>query len=231
MASVQQLERDGAHQAVAREHGDRVVRLVRAAASGDQDAWEALVAEFGILVLRAARAHGLSEADAADVAQTTWLRLVEHLGRIHDPERVGAWLTTTAYRESMRVVRRARRQIVTDHLPEVTADDDTAQRLVTQERHAAVRVAFRRLRARDRALLGLLVADSALSYEQIGRILHMPVGSIGPTRARSLTRLRREAAFVGLTTERIAAGRSHEPARLAARHHPPPRSAAAGHTA
>jgi RNA polymerase sigma factor (sigma-70 family) len=171
--------------------------LVRAALGGDQDAWAALVAEFGAVVLGVARANRLSEADVADVAQTTWLRLVEHLGRIEDPERVGGWLATTAWRESARVLRGARLQIVTDHVPEAPGEDDVTQRLETAERHAAVRKAFRALRPRDRALLGLLVADPPPSYEQIGAILQMPVGSIGPTRARSLRRLSREAAFVG----------------------------------
>jgi RNA polymerase sigma factor (sigma-70 family) len=198
VATVTGPERDGRHDAGANEQGGRVAMLVRAAASGDQDAWEGLVAEFSALVLKVARAHRLSEADVADVAQTTWLRLIEHLDRIHDPERIGAWLATTAWRESARVLSRARQQIVTDQVPEPGTEDDVAQRLLTAESHAAVREAFRRLRTRDQALLGLLVADPAPSYEQIGQILHMPVGSIGPTRARSLSRLRREAALVGL---------------------------------
>lgn len=188
--------------AVSAHRGSRIAMLVRAAANGNQHAWEGLVNEFSPLVLGVARAHRLSEADASDVAQTTWLRLVEHLGRIEDPDRVGGWLATTAWRESTRVQRRARKQIVTDQVPEPTAEEDVEQRLVTAERDAAMRAAFQRLRGRDQALLRLLVSDPAPSYEQIGEILQMPVGSIGPTRARSLTRLRREAALVGLTQER-----------------------------
>jgi RNA polymerase sigma factor (sigma-70 family) len=153
-------------------------------------------------VLGVARAYRLSEADVADVAQTTWLRLVEHLDGIQDPERIGGWLATTAWRESMRVQRRAKQQIVTDQVPEPVGDDDVAQRMVTDERNAAVREAFQRLRTRDQALLRLLVSDPPPSYEQIGAILQMPIGSIGPTRARSLNRLRHEAALVGLTQER-----------------------------
>jgi RNA polymerase sigma factor (sigma-70 family) len=182
--------------------GSRISMLVRAAASGNQGAWEGLVNEFSPLVLGVARAHRLSEADASDVAQTTWLRLVEHLERIEDPDRVCGWLATTAWRESVRVLRRASKQIVTEQVPEPTAEEDVAQTIVTAERDAAMREAFHRLRGRDQALLRLLVADPAPSYEQIGEILQMPVGSIGPTRARSLTRLRREAARVGLTQER-----------------------------
>jgi RNA polymerase sigma factor (sigma-70 family) len=190
-----------AREAAVRRRGGRVTLLVGAAAGGDQYAWEGLVTEFTPLVLGVARTHRLNDADAADVVQTTWLRLVERYGQIHDPERIGAWLATTAARESARVLRRAKRQIVTDQLPEASADDDVDQWLATQERNAAVRTAFRRLRKSDQALLSLLVAEPAPSYEQIGQILEIPVGSIGPTRARSLTRLRREAALAGLTAD------------------------------
>ena len=85
--------------------------LVRAAAAGDQRAWEALVGRFGGLVWSVARAHGLSRADAADVSQTAWLRLVEHLHRLRDPERVGTWLASTARHEALRILRRGRRQV------------------------------------------------------------------------------------------------------------------------
>src|SRR3954468_5004445 len=86
-----------------------LVELVHAAADGDQEAWDALVDRFAGLVWSIARAHRLSAADAADVSQTTWLRLVEHLGRIRDPERVGAWLAATARHEGLRVIRPPRR--------------------------------------------------------------------------------------------------------------------------
>src|SRR4051795_2193299 len=86
-----------------------LTELVLSAAEGDQAAWDALVDRFAGLVWSIARAHRLSAADAADVSQTTWLRLVEHLGRIRDPERVGAWLAATARNESLRPLRRAQR--------------------------------------------------------------------------------------------------------------------------
>src|ERR1700749_1900225 len=71
---------------------DRVAQLVHAAANADQRAWNALVAEFSGLIWAVARAHRLAEPEAADVVQATWLRLLEHLERLHDPARVGAWL-------------------------------------------------------------------------------------------------------------------------------------------
>src|SRR6059058_4121041 len=84
--------------------------LVRGAAAGDQAAWEEIVDRFAGLVWATARAHRLSRDDAADVAQTTWLRLVENLDRIQHPERLGAWLATTARHVSLRVISRGGRE-------------------------------------------------------------------------------------------------------------------------
>lgn len=171
-----------------------VGRLVEGAAAGDERAWARLVDELGGLVWAVARAHRLSGADAADVAQITWLRLLEHLDGLDDPPRVGAWLATTARRECLRVLRRSARLVPHgDELPEVVDDapaPDAA--LLVQERDAALWVAFARLGGRDRALLRMLVADPTPSYEEIGAALGMPIGSIGPTRARALARLERE---------------------------------------
>lgn len=174
--------------------------LVEHAAAGDEHAWHGLVDEFGGLVWAVTRAHRLGDADAGDVAQTTWLRLVEHLSLLKDPERVGAWLATTARRECLGVLRRSARLVAHgDDLPE-PADDapthDTA--LLTQERDATLWRAFAHLSEGDRALLRMLMADPVPSYEEIGAALGMPIGSIGPTRARALQRLRREVERLGL---------------------------------
>ena len=99
-----------------------VAELVRAAAEGDQAAWNGLVDRYNGLVWSVARSHRLALADASDVVQTTWLRLVEHLGRLQDPERVGAWLATTARRESLRALRHSARQIPTEELLERAGD-------------------------------------------------------------------------------------------------------------
>lgn len=174
--------------------------LVEHAAAGDEHAWQGLVDEFGGLVWAVTRAHRLGDADAGDVTQTTWLRLVEHLSLLKDPERVGAWLATTARHECLGVLRRSARLVAHgDDLPE-PADDapthDTA--LLTQERDATLWRAFAHLSERDRALLRMLMADPVPSYEEIGAALGMPIGSIGPTRARALQRLRREVERLGL---------------------------------
>ncbi|HLY48738.1 MAG TPA: sigma-70 family RNA polymerase sigma factor, partial [Solirubrobacteraceae bacterium] len=99
-----------------------MAELVRRATQGDQQAWNGLVDRFAATVWAIARAHRLNEASAADVSQTTWLRLVEHLDTIKQPERVGAWLATTARRESLRVLRVSARQVPTGEDFNVLAD-------------------------------------------------------------------------------------------------------------
>jgi RNA polymerase sigma factor (sigma-70 family) len=169
--------------------------LLRAAASGDERAWNALVDRYSGLVWAIARNHRLSAADCDEVFSTTWLRLVEHAARLRDPGKVGGWLATTARHESLRLLRRGGRQIpMGDDMPEpphhAPAPDED---LLRSERDRSLWSAFARLPERDQALLRLLTAEPAPSYEEIGAALDMPVGSIGPTRARCLERLRREA--------------------------------------
>jgi RNA polymerase sigma factor (sigma-70 family) len=176
-----------------------VARIVSAAANGDARAWDALVDEFGGLVWAVVRAHRLSHADGADVVQSTWLALVEHLDGLRDAERVGAWLATTARRKCQRLLHGAKRQVpVGDDLPEPCEDVEVVGDLMLEQRDAALWRALDRLPERDQALLRLLVADPQPSYEEISAALDMPIGSIGPTRARSLERLRRELARDGL---------------------------------
>jgi RNA polymerase sigma factor (sigma-70 family) len=173
--------------------------LIRAANGGDEAAWEAIVDRFAGLVWSTARAHRLAPGDAADVAQTTWLRLVENLDRIKDPERLGAWLATTARRECLRHIRLRGRELATgeDSLFEASAEGSAEQTLLARERHAALRRAFTRISERCQALLRLLAAPETLSYDEIGAALGMPIGAIGPTRARCLDQLRRTPELAG----------------------------------
>jgi RNA polymerase sigma factor (sigma-70 family) len=175
--------------------------LVRAAASGDEAAWRAIVERFSGLVWAVTRGYRLPPADAADVFQTTWLRLAEHLGRITSPEHVGAWLATTARHECLRTVRASMRTVpvedatlpgigyVDDQSPEQAVLDAEAARLRSHRAREVWR-AFHGLSARCQQLLRVLMATPPPSYAEVGAALGMPVGSIGPTRARCLGNLR-----------------------------------------
>jgi RNA polymerase sigma factor (sigma-70 family) len=172
-------------------------QLVQAAAAGEQTAWNEIVERYQNLVWATARAHRLSRADASDVAQTTWLRLVENLGRIREPEHLGAWLATTARRECLRHLRGQKRELPSDEAEafESTTDDPLEVALLVEERDTALWRAFARLSERCQALLRLLVSVDEPSYEEVGAALDMPVGAIGPTRMRCLDKLR---TYVGV---------------------------------
>lgn len=177
-----------------REGPADVVDLVSRAGAGDSAAWEALVNRYVGLIWAITRSFRLGHDDASDVAQTTWLRLVENLSRLNEPARVGAWLATTARRECIRVLARGKRDVL-------VADDgcldliDLNQppvdhRLVSEENVAEVQRAFAKLPVRSQELLSLLMLDPPLSYAEISAALGVPIGSIGPTRGRSLGKLR-----------------------------------------
>jgi RNA polymerase sigma factor (sigma-70 family) len=171
--------------------------LLHAAANGDAQAWQEIVERYHRLVWSVARGYGLGQSDAADVSQTTWLRLVEHLGKIRQPENLAAWLATTARRESARVQQRARREVPSD----TTTDDDAANpaedggdpaaTLLAAEEHGRLRAAFARLNERCQLLLRALSVSPDDSYAEVAAALDMPVGSIGPTRSRCLDKLKR----------------------------------------
>jgi RNA polymerase sigma factor (sigma-70 family) len=169
--------------------------LVRRAAAGDTVAWERLVDQYSRLIWAMTRDFKLSESDAADVVQVTWLRLLEHIDRIEHPDRIGSWLATTARHECLRhIASRSRVMLVRDD--ELTLDSALPQqpeideRLLADEQAQAVRDAMSRLPSRWQTLLELLMADPPTSYSEISSQLGLPVGSIGPTRRRCLERLR-----------------------------------------
>jgi RNA polymerase sigma factor (sigma-70 family) len=168
--------------------------LAKAAAGGDEVAWKALVARFSGLIWSVTRAYRLGAADAADVFQTTWLRLAEHIGRLDHPEYVGAWLATTARRESLRMARASAKVIPTDDETVFDlgqAPDPTPEQAVLgSERADLLWRAFRQLPARCQVLLRLLMAAPPPSYIEVAAAIDRPVGSIGPSRARCLRLLR-----------------------------------------
>jgi RNA polymerase sigma factor (sigma-70 family) len=180
-----------------------VAVLVAAAADGDEGAWNELVDRYTPLLVRVIAGYRLRGAELDDVAQTVWLRLVEHLGSLREPRALPGWIVTTARHEALRAVRRQDRT-----RPEDLNDESWSGRLATTdhgddeleraERHTALLEAFASLTTRQRQLLMLLAADPPVSYAEISRRTGMPVGSIGPTRARACEALRRVPAVQAL---------------------------------
>jgi RNA polymerase sigma factor (sigma-70 family) len=170
-----------------------IAAVVRRAADGDMHAWDQLVDQYGRLIWSIPVRFKLEESDAADVVQTTWMRLIEHIDRIEQPDRVGSWLAATARNECLRHMAARKRLVLVhedqefdgaDHGPEVD------EALLAAERAQVVRDALAHLPSQWQQLLELLMADPPVTYAEISDQLGLPVGSIGPTRGRCLAKLR-----------------------------------------
>jgi RNA polymerase sigma factor (sigma-70 family) len=182
--------------------------LVRGALAGDSDSWDRLVRRHNGSLYYVTRSFQLDKAAAEDAVQTTWLRLVEHLGTLREPDRVGAWLVTTIRRH---IISTFRGRTHGPHLVGLDGADvpdpgrSPEDEVTAGDRDARMRAALRRLPARDRQLLTLLMASRRPSYGKVSAELRMPIGSIGPTRARCLARLRRELEADGVDEHLLSA--------------------------
>ena len=166
-------------------------QLLRSAGGGDERAWSEIVERYRGLVTAVVRSYRLQDADSHDAEQRTWLRLVEHRNAVRDPERLGGWLATTASRECLRILRESR-AVVTDELdalpdPHCTVEDqvvdaDTVSRLWT---------IVAALPPRGRAIMMELFAEEPRPYAEVARATGIPIGSLGPSRARLIGRVRR----------------------------------------
>jgi RNA polymerase sigma factor (sigma-70 family) len=178
--------------------------LVQRARAGDNDAWIRLITRFRGLPSAIARGFRLAGWQAEDVEQTTWLRLFESIDRVRNPERLPGWLATTARRECLHLLRNAAREAPTDDL---TARADDSGRfpapeddLLSSEARSIVTTAVHALPDHHRRLLETLLTAPDSSYTEVARSLDMPVGSIGPTRARGIDRLRHDPQIMALAS-------------------------------
>lgn len=177
--------------------------LVGAAANGDETAWTRLVERFAPLLWAVCRGYRLTGADLDDVVQAVWLRALEHLSTLQTPEALPGWLATTTRRECLRHLQRAGTRAVRENalIDEATPDrtvDGPDDAVLRAERRDALRAAFALLGERCRVLLTVLMRQPPPAYSDVGAELGMPIGSIGPIRARCLERLRRDPAVAAL---------------------------------
>jgi RNA polymerase sigma factor (sigma-70 family) len=184
-----------------------VTDLVSAAAGGDGRAWGEIVARYGDLVRATVAGFRLQQADAADAVQNTWLRAVERIGTVRDPERLGGWLTTTAARECLAVLRRSKRELPVDaFIDQVAWTGPTPEtRVLREERDRAVDAAVAQLPTRRRQLVDAIFRGADADYAQVSEATGMPVGSIGPTRGRALVELRSQMKRGGYGPEDLVA--------------------------
>jgi RNA polymerase sigma factor (sigma-70 family) len=181
-------------------------QLIASCQNGEAWAWDALVERYKSLVYSVALRAGLGQEDAADAFQTVFAVLLENLGRLRDPQGLAAWLITTTKRTSWSIIRKRHREPAvgdTPQTPRTTAWEGTSGGTEWDEERWAdrvlVREALNRLGRRCKDLLWMLYFDrSDPSYEQVSHKLSIPLGSIGPTRARCLQKMRRILQALGM---------------------------------
>ncbi len=164
--------------------------LVNAALSGDNHAWDALVQRLSGVVWKTVLGSSLSPEDRKDACAATFFRLYERLGTVREPAKLPGWVAAVARNEVVAIVRSSQRQrgdsrtVLVDLRP-------VDEQLIDDELRVALARAFARLPIDGQRLLGLLMEEPPLAYDDIAQRLGVPRGSIGPTRGRLLDRLRR----------------------------------------
>ena len=172
-----------------------LTELLARASRGDATAWNAIVDRFASLLWAVARGHRLSQDDAADVVQNSWLKLLDHLDDIAQPEALAGWLATTARYECLALLRKKGREhlVRDDDLATSVVDEQVRSldaSLLDDERDAQLWSCLGRLSERCQVLLRALMASDRPNYTAIAEALGMSIGSIGPTRMRCLDKLR-----------------------------------------
>ncbi|MFV0257317.1 MAG: RNA polymerase sigma factor [Acidimicrobiales bacterium] len=167
--------------------------LVAAAVDGDHEAWNQIVDAMDNMVWSVVRSFRLSDADSNDAAQMVWLRVLEGLHKVRDPERLGLWIATTSRRECMRLIEKQSRVIPTE--PEagfgrLPSRDDIEHEQADRAEARQLLEAVQNLGPDCRQLLRLVLCDPPMSYKEISAALGIAVGTIGARRQRCLSRLR-----------------------------------------
>ena len=166
--------------------------LLARASDGDSTAWEKLIRRYSRLVCSTVASFRLQPADAEEAMQNTWLRVMERMDTIRDPERLGDWLATTASRECLALLRRRHREVPEDVAGTqlIAPEEEPDPTVVAGEAHPAVDTAVAELTECRQRLIQLLFYQPDASYAQMSQTTGMPQGSIGPTRQRALRELR-----------------------------------------
>jgi RNA polymerase sigma factor (sigma-70 family) len=195
-----------------------VIALVGRVCAGDQQAWNDIIERYSPLVWSICHRYQLGRQDIDDVGQSIWLLLVENVGNLREPAALPGWIATATRRECLRVLRVSRRQDAGGLPPEELMPPDQSDAVIEEElfeaqRNIALRAAFAELPRGCHDLLALLITDPPPGYTRISETLGIPVGSIGPTRARCLQRLRRSPHLAGFVSTLDQASEVHETAR------------------
>jgi RNA polymerase sigma factor (sigma-70 family) len=185
-----------------------VIALVARAAGDDQQAWDELIERYAPLVWAICTRYRLSSHDIEDVGQSVWLLLVEQLGKLREPAALPGWLATTTKRECLRVTATRKSQQLGSTVDDALVADKRAldEEILVAERNAALRAACTELPPHGQRLLAMLFRDPPCSYSEISATLGIPIGSVGPQRARCLERLRQSPALTAFGESEFSIG-------------------------
>jgi RNA polymerase sigma factor (sigma-70 family) len=195
------------------------VELLGAAKKGDETAWQEIIARYQSLINAISRRYRLAPYDAHDVSQYVWMQLVDHIYKLRDPRALPGWIAVTTTHRCYEILRAQKRSVTVDPLAigsfglmdtaakRMNGDGraDVDEDLLRAEQRSAVQQGLDELTEGQQQLLLLLVADPPVPYREISRRMNLPTGSIGPTRARLLKKLRRTMAVRRLVEDRQAA--------------------------
>ena len=182
--------------------------LLGAARKGDEEAWQQIVDRYQSLITGISQRHRLAPSDAQDVSQYVWMQLVHHIDNLRDTRALPGWISVTTTHRCYEILRTCKRLISMD--PLATGQFDliniterkTASEggfgvddgLLRTEQRRAIRRGLAELTKTQQQLLLMLVADPPIPYREISQRMNLPIGSIGPTRARLLKKLRESIA-------------------------------------
>jgi RNA polymerase sigma factor (sigma-70 family) len=165
--------------------------LLTALAAGDESTWQATVRQYQSLLRSAARVVLRSDADIDEAVQRTWVLLLRNADRINDPQCLPGWLSTTARREALSILRGQQRAIPSEDVADRVAPDETdvASALMDEELRQALDQAVEALPQSQRLIVQALLREPA-SYDALSQELGIPRGSLGPLRGRAVRALR-----------------------------------------
>jgi RNA polymerase sigma factor (sigma-70 family) len=192
-------EAAAAESALARKSAELVSRIQ----AGDDSVWRDMSERYESRLRWIARQCGLSREDVDDAVQLTWLRCLEHIDQLTDPDRLGGWLATICRRECIRLATRARREVPLNGpdlarlIDDGQGDSDPYAKVAARDQHNRLYDAISALPERQRKVVVELLRQEGESYLDLSQRLGLPVGSIGPTRQRAVTRLRLDPGLAG----------------------------------
>jgi RNA polymerase sigma factor (sigma-70 family) len=187
------------------ELADNSAEFVARIRAGDAFAWRELIDQYEPLLRRIARQYRLSSQETDDVVQLTWLRCLEHIDQLAHADRLRGWLATICRRECLRLATKGRREVplgeatVTLIIDSKQEEQDPSSEAARRDDNARLNRAIAALPDRQRSVLLELLEREDYSYLDISRRLGLPVGSLGPTWQRALTRLRRDPELADLS--------------------------------